>query len=262
MSLNLAAFLPHPPLAIPTIGGDNIKAVAATIKAYQHIQEQIYQARLDTLIIISAHGHSLEQAFAINHAPQMHFDFSQFGDLNEYQIINNDMSLGYNLREYMETRIPVVLYNEEAIDYGAAVPLYYLLQNQPNIMVVPVHTSHLNYERHVQFGEMIKEITWRSNKRIGVIAAGDLSHTLTEEAPAGFNPAGKEFDKLIISLIKQKQLASLGNISSDLVNQAVTCGYRPFLTLLGITKNVAWQPDVLAYEAPVGVGYLSLQFIL
>jgi len=40
---------------------------------------------------------------------------------------------------------------------------------------------------------MIAEKISETNKRVAVIASGDLSHALITSAPAGYNPAGPEF---------------------------------------------------------------------
>jgi len=52
------------------------------------------------------------------------------------------------------------------------------------------------------------------------------------------------------------------NISPDLVKEAGTCGVRSLLVLLGVIKNMNYETEVLSYEYPLGVGYLTVNFKL
>jgi len=46
--------------------------------------------------------------------------------------------------------------------------------------------------------------------------------------------------------------------------EAGECGLRSFCFLLGILEasGIDWQPEILAYEGPFGVGYLVANFKL
>jgi len=180
MSINLTAFVPHPPLIITEIGGDNITQVANTIRALEKLNELIYQLSIETLIVFANQNDLIDNAFGINHASSLTADFATFGDITKYSPYKNDIELSYQIREYLETRQSVVLYSDEKLHYSVGIPLFYLLKNLPNTKVIPINNSQLNYERHWQFGNQIKDCCINSNKRIGIIASGNLSHCLTE----------------------------------------------------------------------------------
>jgi len=109
---------------------------------------------------------------------------------------------------------------------------------------------------HLEFGKNLKEAILNTAKRIAVIASGDLSHCLTENAPAKFNPAGKEFDDMLIKLLKKEDAQGIVNLDKILIENAAECGLRSILILLGILNHIKFQTKILSYEAPFGVGYL------
>jgi AmmeMemoRadiSam system protein B len=106
----------------------------------------------------------------------------------------------------------------------------------------------------------IKNIINQTNKRIAVVASGDLSHRLTKDAPAGYSPIGKEFDKKIIKLLKEKKIKEILNLDPKFVDQAGECGFRSILILLGVFKDINFDFDVLSYQGPFGIGYLVANF--
>lgn len=255
MSINFAALVPHPPLAIK-----NKEVVNSTINSYKKLNEQIYQTKIETLIVFSPHGQNLDNAFSINQSAELNYDFSTFGDLTNYPTMSNDIELAYQIRESVETKMPLTLYNATKLDYGTGIPLLYLLNNLSNVKIIPINNSQLNYEKHIQFGEYIKEICFKSPKRIGFIASGDLAHKLSDDDQA--QASGKEFDNLIIESLKNNNINQLINIKSEIIANTTTCSFRPLLILLGIIKNMNFKTEILSYESPVGIGYLTAQFLL
>lgn len=85
-----------------------------------------------------------------------------------------------------------------------------------------------------------------------------MSHRLREDGPYGFHPAGPRFDRKFIELLKDKDVEGILNLDPELVEEAGECGLRSFCMLLGALESTktAWEPEVLSYEGPFGVGYL------
>ena len=263
--LSFAAICPHPPMIIPTIGRENLDKAQKTIEAMKKLAEKFAQVKPEVVIVISPHGVIFPDAFTLNLVEKYFSDFKAFGDLTTKMEFKSDLQLSHKIKERMESgRLPVPLttISEPNLDYGASIPLYYLTQeiarNQSTIpfSVIPLSYSLLDYKAHFLFGHKIKKEILLTNKRVAVIASADLSHRLTEEAPAGFNPQGAIFDKTIVDLIRNKNIDGILELDPNLIKEAGECGLRSIIILLGILGGFNYQPEILSYEGPFGVGYL------
>ena len=259
--LIFSAILPHPPILIPTIGKDNLLKISKTKEAIESLAEELYALQPDTIVIISPHGLVQTDAFTVQISEKYYGDFQNFGDLETKFEFEPDISFINKIKIRAELKnLPIQLVNESFVDHGVLVPLYYLAKNLPNVKIVPIAYSLLSYEDHYNFGKYLKKVIGRSNKRIALIASGDLSHCLSEDAPAKFCPEGKAFDEKLVELLKAKDCKSLLEMDKNMIEKAQECGLRSILTLIGALEEIECQPEVLSYEAPFGVGYLVMNF--
>lgn len=262
MSLIFASIVPHPPLLIPNIGKDEIKKVEKTKKALEKLEEELYIAKPDEILIISPHASLFSDAFTINAHTNFISDFEQFGDFSTKANWNGAEQTAAKIgRLAKDHHLPVQLIGEEKLDHGAAVPLFYLTKHLPNVKILPLGYSALDVKTHLKFGELIKEVIMQSNKRIAVVASGDLSHGLTTDAPAGYSKVGGEFDSKLIELLETRNTVGITNMDAKFVEEAAECGYRSFMILLGILKNMDYTFKNFSYEGPFGVGYLVGNFM-
>lgn len=261
MSLVFSAIAPHPPIIIPTIGQENLSLVRKTVRAMEKLEKDFYQANPETVIIISPHTPLHPVAFSLYFSETYFGNFQSFGDLATNLDFNPDLEFLHRLKERVEQKLPIVLVKEENLDHGTLVPLYYLTKNL-KVNLVPGGYSFLSFEDHLKFGEMIKEEIFSSKKRVAIIASGDLSHRLTPEAPGGYSAQGKVFDDQLIKMLKKKDLKKILELDKNLIEEAGECGFRSFLILMGVLKEINYQPKLYSYEAPFGVGYLVMNFIL
>jgi len=258
--IKFASISPHPPILIPDIGKNNIELISDTKKSLEKLEAEYYQSKVDTIIIISPHGELAADSFTINQAPELEADFANFGDLKTKLNFKNDIGLGYQLREALETKLPVRLISEPKLDHGTSVPLFYLASHLKDINILPIGYSLLPLKNHFEFGQQIYEIISQKNKNIGIIASGDLSHRLTPDAPAGYSAAGKKFDEQLIQYLQNKETDKIINLDKKLIEEAGECGLRSIIILLGILNNLNYQTEILSYEGPFGVGYLVADF--
>ena len=142
------------------------------------------------------------------------------------------------------------------------IPLFYLTQDINDLPIVPIGYSLLPYQDHFNFGLELQKIINQTDKKIAVIASGDLSHRLTPDAPAGFSPKGNIFDEKLVKLLNEKSSEEILNLDENLIEEAGECGLRSFIILLGVLNNIEYTPEILSYEGPFGVGYLVANFIL
>jgi len=260
--LVFSAIVPHPPILIPAIGKENLEQIKNTVKAMEQLEQELYAAKPDIIMIVSPHGQVLEDAFTINLSPNYKINLEEFGDFGTKNEFKSSIATINQIREEVENHEPIVLTSDENLDHGAGVPLFYLTKHLPNISIVPIGYSYLGLDAHLDFGVRLKNEIANTNKRVAVIASGDLSHRLTKEAPAGYSAKGKVFDQKLIELLKKKDTKGIIGLDKKLVEEAGECGLRSIAILLGIIQNINYDFEQLSYEGPFGVGYLVGNFKL
>jgi len=256
-----AAITPHTPLLIPGVGKENIASLEATSQALQHLEQELYAAHPDVIVVLSSHSIQHKDAFSLNLHDEYLIEFKDFGDLATSWILEPDLELATTIESHMQARgIPFTLDSSSELDYGTGVPLYLLTQNIPNIRIVPISFSGLSAKEHVRLGTELKDLFDHSSKRIAVIASGDLSHCLTSDAPMGFKPEGSQYDEKVLEAVKGLNTSALLSLSPEFLSNAHSCIHEQLLILFGLLERKKLRAEVLSYEHPFGVGYLVAQF--
>ena len=146
-------------------------------------------------------------------------------------------------------------------DWGFNVPLFFLAKDfkkEIKTYLMELETPKFYFEEGKKIYQKLDK-----DKKYALIASGDLSHCLKEEGPYGFHPNGPKFDKELIKLLKKKDVENILKLD-EMFPEAGECGLRSFCFLLGILEasGIDWQPEILSYEGPFGVGYLVANFKL
>ena len=263
MPLVFASICPHPPIIIPSIGKENLKLVNKTKIAMEKLEEEFYASKPEMVVVISPHSPMMPEAFSLNMAESFSGNFQDFGDFTTKLEFRSDKEFSHKLKERCEDHnFPLIMYTNEQLDHGVLVPLYYLTKHTPNIPIVPISFSLLDYQTHHNFGKIIMEQIQEINKRVAVVASGDLSHRLTVSAPAGYSPQGRIFDDKLVELIKKNSVSPVLGLDQDLIEEAGECGLRSIVILLGVLNRLKCKPQVFSYEGPFGVGYLVANYKL
>ena len=264
MALVFSAITPHPPLLIPAIGKEAIKKIQKTKDSIEKLEEDLYLSHPEIIMIISPHSHHFQDAFSLNLSQKFESDLKEFGDLTTKLAFKGETQLPYEIRTHSHKhggpRLSII--NEPMLDHGTVVPLYYLTKHLPNAKILPVSFSDLDAKSHLEFGYFLKEQIMRSNKRIAVIASGDLSHSLSSDAPAGFHKNGAIFDNRIQEYFISHNTTGLVTMEKEIINDAAECGFRCFLIMMGILRDVNYRYESYSYEAPFGVGYLTMRYVV
>lgn len=255
----LGAITPHSPLLVPRIGKDKRDALEATIKSYEQISERLYALGVETLVLISPHAPTYNDAFSANISESYVGTLKAFGDHETSIRLPSDILVLDRIQKAIRSRtdISFKLTTSEELDYGCAIPLLLLQRTVANMRIVPISPSLLSARAHVDFGKALKDVLHESNKRIAIIASADLSHKLNQDAPAGFSVEGPAFDATVRNKISSLDVEGLLAMDPEAIEAAGQCGYRPILILLGILAGMNVEIKELSYEAPFGVGYLT-----
>ncbi len=260
MSIVFSVICPHPPLIIPEIGKENRELLKNTINSFEKLKNSLKESKPDSILVISPHGERLKNSFSLNLSPNFNSDFEDFGVFSVKETWQGDIALAYKIKESLETSAPLQLINSPKLDYGTAIPLLCLETKQIKSKIIPLYYSDLSNEAHFKFGQILKKELLKSKNRIAIIASGDLSHRLTQNAPGGYSPKGKKFDKKVQNLLQEEKISEFLNLKKDLIAEAGECGLRSILILLGILDKIKYKTQILSYEAPFGVGYLTVNF--
>ena len=255
MPLVFAAITPHPPLLMPKIGKENIGKLDNTVTAMKHLALELHAAEPDSIIIISPHGPKSDK-FTINLSPTFKANFQEFGDLDTSLEFIGDDILAQEIRSTDEKSEHVTLVSEPLLGHDVAVPLYFLLNQDKDVGVVPISHSHEGVKEHVEFGKFLHHLLMDTDKRVAIISSGDLSHKVTKDAPDGYSPKGKVFDQEVHDFVAKGKLLEVLKIKPKLIKAASQCGLNSIAVLAGALEHLTYKVEVLSYEAPFGVGYL------
>jgi len=262
----LGSLTPHPPLIIPEVGGSSLARVRRTVESMKRWAELVSDLGPESIVVISPHGPVVGHAVAVTGAGSLRGDFAPFGAPAVEIHWSGDVELADAVLEVSsDGGVPAVRVpgtgsgRGEMLDHGTAVPLYYLGKAGVSAAVVPVAMAFLDYATLWRFGEVLAEAASRVGRRCVVIASGDLSHRLLPSAPAGYDPAGREFDEWVVGALRRGAYREIIRPDEDLVERAGECGLRPLVMMLGAVGSEA-ESEVLSYEGPFGVGYAVATF--
>lgn len=263
MPIVFAAITPHPPLLIPAIGKENSKKLKKTLSAFKKLEQDLYAAQPDEIIIFSPHGKILKNSFHINFSPSYEATFEEFGDYSTRLEFPGGMKTVQEIRAMSETRndIPVVLSSEKNIDYGASIPLFFLTQHLKNTPILPVSPSGRDANSHCIFGRLMNRQFHKINRRFALIASGDLSHCLTKNSPGGYSRRGVVFNNKIVKLIKTRDMKGFMELDEKSIQEASLCCHKVLLLLFCILDGMSYKLEFLSYEYPFGVGYLTAEML-
>lgn len=260
MAWTWAAFMPHPPIAVPEVGQGREKEAAATLGGLAELQKRLRQmpnrGRPDVLLILSPHQLCAQGAFYLNSASELSGDLKRFGAPGIGFTLKSSSRLlefGRHLAGYGLKIRPAEM-SDLSADHGAIVPLYFLAQafGDPPPAVVG-NPAGLSPAEALAFGRALA--AWESgDEKWALLASGDLSHRLLPDGPYGFNPEGPLFDQAVMKAFEN-------NTPEKLIEQwplprlekAGECGFRSALAMMGLVGGQA--VEALSYEGPFGVGY-------
>jgi len=257
MSLVFSCLCPHPPVAITEIGGERIVDVQKTTSSLVRLAAELRDAQPEVLVTVSPHGAVLPQNISIRRPA----DGIQRGSMEMFGFPNISMSANIDLSlvEQIANATNIEVLDKDTLDHGIFVPLYYLAKDLGDFQLVAINPSFADGPTHFAFGKALRNVLDSYGKRVAFIASGDLSHRLTQNAPSGFSPMGKEFDKLIRKSLEKAEYEKIVDMDPQILAEAGECGHRSVCMLCGLQREKL-KFNTYSYEAPFGVGYLTGRF--
>ena len=256
MSLIGAFIVPHPPLIIKGIGRGQEFKVKKTIDSYEKVACRIKELKPD--IMYSDYIH-------ISPGKNAKGDFKEFGEPEIGMEVSYDSEFVQELSELAEKEnIPAGTLGEKnkKLDHGTMVPLYFVNKYYNEYKLVRIAISGLSTIDHYQFGKCIAQLAEESDKKIVIIASGDLSHMLKDEGPYGYSEEGVIFDREVTKAMSKGDFLSFLNFDEDFCDAAGECGLRSFIIMAGALDGKSVKSELLSYEGPFGVGYAVASFTI
>lgn len=255
----LGAFMvPHPPLIIKEIGKGKEQTILQTIKAYQEVAKRIAVLKPETIIVTTPHSIMFADYFHISPGLSARGDFRQFGASNvEFNVLYDTEFVNCLATLADENNFPAGTLGEreKALDHATMVPLYFINQEYTNYQLVRIGLSGESYLEHYTLGAYIKRVSEKLNRKVVLVASGDLSHKLTQEVPYGYQAEGPEYDKKIMDIMGSANFLELFHFNESFCDKAAECGHRSFVIMAGALDCTAVKAEQLSYEGPFGVGY-------
>ena len=268
MPITAAFAVPHPPLIIPSVGRGSQRKIPKTVAAYQQVARQVVESMPEVLVVSSPHAPLYADAFYVSAGPAETGSMARFGAPAERIQSLHDQDLSREvLRLAQEAGLPVAFGGprDQDMDHATFIPLWFVDRaleeagfGAGNYLLLRVGLSDLDLESHLAFGQVIAQAVSNLGRRAVFLASGDLSHTLSESGPYGFAPEGPVFDQLITRAFDGGNLDELldSAFTPAFCDAAGDCGHRSFLIMHG-ALGPGWTPELLSYENPFGVGYMT-----
>ena len=258
MSIILTCMLPHPPLIVPAIGKGEERKIQKTIDAYHEAARRIAACRPETIVLISPHQVMYADYFHISPGESADGDFGQFRAPEEQMTVSYDTAFVEKLCALAaEKDLPAGTLGEHdrKLDHGTMVPLYFVNQYWTDYQLVRVGLSGLPLISHYELGQCIQETANALNRKVVIIASGDLSHRLKEDGPYGYREEGPAYDARIMDVMGRGDFGELMEFPEDFCEKAGECGHRSFTIMAGALDKRKVTAEKLSYEGPFGVGY-------
>jgi AmmeMemoRadiSam system protein A len=257
-----ACVSPHPPIIVHEIGHGRERGTQKTIDALEQVAQEMARHEPETAILISPHGPAQPDAFSILAGPEVPCSFDAWDAPQVTFAFENDMEAASLIcEEAQRAGVPVECLERwryrdsmgswcDGLDWGCAVPLYYLRPGLPEAKLVPICISFLPPEDHFALGQAVARATERLGKRVVIIASADLSHSLN------YGPMGPLFDERIQKAVADWDVRAVLDMDAKFRQQAAEDAVLSVSFLMGALDGQAVKPRVLSYEGPFGVGYM------
>ena len=263
MAVAGAFIVPHPPLILPEIGRGEERKIQKTIDSYREIAKEAALLEPETVIILSPHSVMYQDYFHISPGTRAKGDFGLYGypELQIGGVYDTEfVSELCGLAEDWGIAAGTEGGRGRELDHATMIPLYFLRRELADFKLVRIGLSGQSFHEHFRLGQCIAEAADRLDRRIAVIASGDLSHCLMDSGPYEYTKEGPEYDKRVTEVMAGGNLQKLIGFPEEFCKNAGECGHRAFCIMAGCLDGKVLRSRLLSYEGPFGVGYAVASF--
>src|SRR5262245_20003948 len=213
-SVVFAGIAPHPPLLVPEVGGPRIERVVDSQRALREFSRRLVDTNPETVVVISPHSPLDSRVFTARSTAELTGDFREFSAPGVKLTFPNDLEMIDSIKraaanESVEFR---ELDCDYPLDHGALVPLYYLHEVGWRGPVVVYGFTLQPKVNHLAFGRAITNAAAAIERRVALLACGDLSHRLIVGGPYEYEPTAHLFDEQIVTAISAGDPGAVINV--------------------------------------------------
>ena len=257
-----SALMPHPPVLIHEVGRGRENEAAKTLNGIKKLTSALEKP--DLLLVLSPHQPYALGALFVNNANSYIGSFSMFGVPNVKINASSSREGIKALCDHLKKsgiEIYAKPYEFLTEDQGSMVPLYFLKKawgELPEIIIAsPIG---LTPGKAFEMGKALAD--FQSNKTLALLASGDLSHRLTQNAPAGYEPEyAPNFEAAVEEALKNNSPEPIYGLDENTIERAGECGLRSVMTMLGLSSGLETdcqnKIQIFSHEWPFGVGYCT-----
>ena len=255
----LASFMvPHPPLIVPEVGRGGEKEVEQTIRSYEKVADEIASLAPETIVITSPHsilygdyfhispGKGAKGSFANFRAPSV-----KFSETYDEDLVDKISEISY----HEDFPCGTLGEQEKELDHGTMVPLWFIRNKYKDGKIVRIGLSGLPLTDHYKLGTIIARAVNALDRKVVIVASGDLSHKLQDYGPYGFAKEGPEYDERIMDVMGRASFGELFDFDEAFCDKAAECGHRSFVIMAGAWDGKKVKATRFSHEDVTGVGY-------
>jgi AmmeMemoRadiSam system protein A len=258
MAIPCSVLMCHAPIVIPDVAGHRARQCAETTRAMRDIASRICAHGPDAVVLVSPHGPRHATRWGICTQSPLSGNFGRFGADHIGVIVPGAPPAAARLTPIARAmRLTTREIAGDNLDHGALVPLYFLKQagwDGPTLLIALPQSGTKSEER---MGQAIARAADEAGERWVILASGDMSHRLNPNAPAGYHPLAKEFDRTFKTRIDAGDLRGACAIETELREIAAEDVIDSCAVAAGAVGYRSEGHRTYSYEGPFGVGYLE-----
>ncbi len=260
-----AVTMPHPPIALKEIGeGEELK-IQETVQSCMEVAKWIAEVKPDTIVLLSPHAVMYKDYFNISDGTSAYGSMSQFSAPEVSFKPKYDKAFTDALTSLChENEFPAGNDHDREVflDHGTMVPLYFINQFYKDYELVRIGLSGETLLKHYEFGTYIKETAKKLDRKVVIVASGDMSHCLKLEGPYGFKVEGVEYDQNLVQTLKHANFMELFDYSESVIDNAMSCGHRSYEIMAGCLDGSLVDTTFYSYQDTFGVGYGVFRYVV
>lgn len=258
MSISCAVLMCHAPIVIPAIAGARAADCRATTQAMRETARALVAHEPALIVLISPHAPRRARSIGITFDQTLSGDFARFGHAQvALELPGAPGAAELIAHKARSEGIDTHALAGRALDHGSMVPLFFVHEAGYRGAVVVTSLPYPGTEIEAALGNALHEAAREGVRHWAILASGDMSHRLTRDAPAGFAPRAREFDRRFAHALRQGDLRSAIDADPELIELAAEDVVQSTAVAAAAVQYRAEGTRVFAYEAPFGVGYLE-----